>query len=58
VKPGLVVPKLPRKTLIELHESYRFRHSSATAKTKISSREQARRTRSVDANEEKIPEPF
>ncbi len=32
------------------NESYWFRHSTATAKTKIRAREQARRTASVDTN--------
>jgi DNA replication protein DnaC len=32
------------------NESYRFRHSTATAKTKIRAREQARRTASADTN--------
>jgi DNA replication protein DnaC len=40
------------------NESYRFRHSSAAAKNKISSREQARKTRSVEAGKAAIPEPF
>ena len=40
------------------NESYRFRHSSATAKNRISSREQAKNTRYVEADKEKIPEPF
>jgi DNA replication protein DnaC len=39
------------------NESYRFRHSSTTAKARITSREQARKTRSVEADKEKIPEP-
>jgi DNA replication protein DnaC len=44
------------------NESYRFRHSSTTAKAKIKSREQAKKTRSVEAEEEekteKSPEPL
>jgi len=38
------------------NESYRFRHSSATAKNRISSREQARKTRSAKDDKENIPE--
>jgi DNA replication protein DnaC len=40
------------------NESYRFRHSSAAAYNTISSREQARKTRSVEAGKAAIPEPF
>jgi DNA replication protein DnaC len=40
------------------NESYRFRHSSTTAKARITSREQARKTRSVEADREKNPEPI
>ncbi len=39
------------------NESYRFRHSSAVAKGKISSREQAKKARVVDAKNEATPEP-
>ena len=38
--------------------SYRFRHSSTTAKAKIKAREQARKTLSGGAQEEKNPQPF
>lgn len=34
------------------NESYRFRHSTATAKTRIRAREQARRTASTDPDKE------
>ena len=34
------------------NESYRFRHSTATAKTRIREREQARRTGPADPNQE------
>ena len=37
------------------NESYRFRHSSATAKTKIRAREQARQQFAPDANMEGLP---
>jgi DNA replication protein DnaC len=40
------------------NESYRFRHSSTTAKTKIHAREQAKKMRSSEAQKEPIPEPF
>ena len=40
------------------NESYRFRHSSTTAKAKIKSREQAKKTRTVEVQEEENPEPF
>jgi DNA replication protein DnaC len=40
------------------NESYRFRHSSTTAKARITSREQARKTRSIEADREKNPEPI
>jgi DNA replication protein DnaC len=39
------------------NESYRFRHSSAVAKSKISSREQAKKARVVDAKKEATQEP-
>ena len=34
------------------NESYRFRHSTATAKTRIRAREQARRSAPTDPNQE------
>jgi hypothetical protein len=37
------------------NESYRFRHSTATAKTRIKAREQARKTTPSDTNEEGSP---
>ena len=40
------------------NESYRFRHNSTTAKAKIKAREQARKTLSGGAQEEKNPQPF
>jgi DNA replication protein DnaC len=40
------------------NESYRFRHSSSAAKTKIHAREQAKKTRSSEAQKEPVPEPF
>lgn len=38
------------------NESYRFRHSSATAKTRIKAREQARKTAATDISKEEPPE--
>jgi DNA replication protein DnaC len=40
------------------NESYRFRHSSATAKKKISSREHDRKTRAIEVKKEALPAPF
>jgi hypothetical protein len=36
------------------NESYRFRHSTATAKTRIRAREQARRSITTDTDEEDL----